>query len=585
MSREMNQTPACRPSRMSRVAETASTTNPNRPPHARKSGLAFFVSGRRWWFAVCLWTASVLSSSAWAESFRVLPYVQNPAADAMTIRWFSHAKASGTLTVFTPEGEREFTSEPKLAGALAHNPFKPEPGDALPAVPWLHSIRVTGLEPGTEYQYAVRQGEDRAEGAFHTAPDANQPIRLVAYADSETEPESTGKAVDWPAHASSNRPDELKNYVVDQTVGYEENIRVMNSRDPDLILVVGDLVESGGEQRDWDEFWRHNAGELGAIASRVPILAAIGNHENYGGPGGGYSAEGANFSTDKYLTYFEFPSNAAANEKHRGRYYRIDYGPIALITVDSSDGLPHQTAADTNHSLDGSNAPDFNPGSEQYRWLEAQLADAQQKSRFTFVQFHHTMYGSGPHSVPFGSPNFSGQSGIAMRIIQPLLFKYGVDAVLSGHDEMLERSHVTGTETLPDGSTRPHEIHFYDVGMGGDGLRGPSEGFDNPYRKYLAHEDAPEVWEGKRLLSGGKHYGHLEINVAPNDDGVWQTTIVPVQIFPLMDDAGIVTGWERREIDDEVTLTSQTEVEETSAVNSAEDEAGVCCATRRSKCC
>src|SRR4029078_9460909 len=101
--------------------------------------------------------------------------------------------------------------------------------------------------------------------------------------------------------------------------------------------------------------------------------------------------------------------------------------------------------------LSGSNAPDFNPGSEQHKWFEAQLADAQKKSRFTFVQFHHTMYGSGPHSIPFGQPNFSGQSGIAMRGILPLLLRYGVDAVISGHDEMMERSLVTGTETLADG--------------------------------------------------------------------------------------------------------------------------------------
>src|SRR4029453_8126615 len=108
-----------------------------------------------------------------------------------------------------------------------------------------------------------------------------------------------------------------------------------------------------------------------------------------------------------------------------GRYYRIDYGPIALITLDSSDGMPDKSASDTNHLLAGSDAPDFNPDSEQYRWFEAQLADAQRNSRFTFVQSHHTMFGSGPHSIPFGKPNFSEQSGIAMRVILPLLLRYG----------------------------------------------------------------------------------------------------------------------------------------------------------------
>ncbi len=320
---------------------------------------------------------------------------------------------------------------------------------------------MTGLKPGTTYAYRVRQGTAQHGDCFRTAPDDGQPVRFIAIADSETEPESsTSPPVEWPPSTGGNRPAGIARYVADQTTGFRENLKVILSRRPDFVTISGDLAETGGEQRDWDEFWRHVAGDYGTLAGSVPIFPAIGNHENFAGPGGGYSAEGAEFATDKFLAYFETPSNGATNPKHRGRYYRIDYGPVSLITLDSSDGLPHQTASDTNHYLEGSNAPDFNPGSEQYRWLQAQLADAQQKSRFTFVQFHHTMYGSGPHSVPFGKPNFSGQSGIAMRIIQPLLFRYGVAAVIAGHDEVTERAMVTGTETLPDGSNRPHSIHF-----------------------------------------------------------------------------------------------------------------------------
>lgn len=146
-----------------------------------------------------------------------------------------------------------------------------------------------------------------------------------------------------------------------------------------------------------------------------------------------------------------------------------------------------------------------------------------------------------------------------MRVIQPLLFQYGVDAVFSGHDEMLERSMITGTETLPDGLTRPHTIHFYDVGIGGDGLRGPSVDFDNPHRKFLAHENAPELWNGKQLISGGKHYGHLEVNVAPNTQGEWQVVLTPVHSFPQCNAQGAVIGWERRAYDDVVTLTAEAE--------------------------
>ena len=497
------------------------------------------------WCGLCGWAFA-------ADAFRVHPYVQNPTSEAMTIRWLSQSPSAGTVTVQVSGEPKVFSSTPALAKALEYNPFKPEPGDAKPA-PYLHSVRVTGLQPNCVYEYSVKQDGQEAASRFRTAPGRDTPVRLVVYSDSETEPESsTTPPVAWPAPPQHNRPEGLVNYVVNQTTGYIENLNLMASREPHLILVVGDLVETGGEQRDWDEFWRHNAGEYGQIASSVPILPSLGNHENYAGPGGGYSADGADFSTAKFRTYFEVPNNQAQQPEHQGRYYRVDYGPLTLITVDSSDGLPHQTAADTNHNLSGSQAPDFNPGSEQYCWLEAQLADARQHSRFVFVQFHHTMYGSGPHSIPFGQPNFSGQSGIAMRVLQPLFFRYGVTAVFSGHDELLERSEVTGTEILPDGSQHPHTISFYDVGIGGDGLRGPSNGFDNPFRKFLAHDDVPEVWDGKRLVSGGKHYGHLEVNLAPNSAGKWEAIITPVYAFPLMNADGQVTGWERREYADKV---------------------------------
>ncbi len=495
------------------------------------------------------------------DAFRVWPYLQSPAKNAITVCWFTGSNQPGRLTVELPDGShRELVSSPQPAPELGYNPFGQEPGGPHPAVPFKHRLRVTDLSAGTTYRYTVVQGDSRFTDEFQTAPDKNTPIRAVFYADSETEPESsTSPPVDWPVGKGSNRPEGMSRYVVKQTQGYIENLKLIESRKPNFISVVGDLVESGGEQRDWDEFWKHNAGEYGRLAGHIPLLAALGNHENYGGPGdfGGYSAKAADYAVDKYLTYFEFPSNNARDPKHVGRYYRIDYGPITLITVDSSDGQPAGTAADSNHNLSESHAADFNPGSAQYAWLEQQLADAQRTSRFTLVQYHHTAYGSGPHSIPFGQSGFSGQSGIALRVLQPLFLKYGVDAVISGHDEMLERSMVQGEEKLPDGRTLPHQIPYYDVGIGGDGLRGASAGFQNPYRKFLAHDDLPEVWAGRQLKSGGKHYGHLELDVAPDPSGQWSATLSAVQVFPLMNPAGEVLGFERRVVDEVIQLRAR----------------------------
>lgn len=43
------------------------------------------------------------------------------------------------------------------------------------------------------------------------------------------------------------------------------------------VIMPGDLVQGGGYQPGWDEFFRHNAGEWGSVLSYRPILPALGN--------------------------------------------------------------------------------------------------------------------------------------------------------------------------------------------------------------------------------------------------------------------------------------------------------------------
>lgn len=510
-----------------------------------------------------------LATSAQAADFRVNPYLQNPTMDGMTVLWLSETPEPGSIEV---AGVGTFPSTPLLADELAYHPdeISKHFGGVDPGTPYLHRVRVDGLSTGTTYNYTVRQLDSVFTGTMKTAPQRNSGVRFIVYADSETEPESTGKT----RRCSEPYGDYDRKYWLDQTDGYAINIQVMESRNPDFIAIAGDLVESGNEQRDWDEFWKHNAGQYNDIAGSVPIFPAAGNHENHsGGDGGGgfYTTPLAKDALARYRAYFETPDNGSGKPEHQDRYYRVDYGPITYITIDSSNGSPHQTRQDTNWYLLGEGeasddnpewgegeAPDFNPGSTQYQWLEEQLADAQKKSRFTFVQFHHIPYSVGPHGFNPGDGGQGNgedtQSGVPMRVLTSLFKKYGVDAVFAGHDEMYEHSLVDG-------------VHLFDIGIGGDGLRGPYMGEDgkfdlpsnNSYQLFLAHLDAPEIWSGNQLTDGGKHYGHLEVNVT-FEDGEWRAELTPVYVFPMMDESGEVIRdisgrplFERR-IYDDVTL-------------------------------
>ena len=513
--------------------------------------------------AGCLLAATVATAAG--PQFRVRPYLQNPAPDAMTVRWFSETGDPGRLTC---DG-RTFTSRPVLASELSYNPAEPAELQH-PAAPFLHSIRVTDLEPATSYPYEVEQAGETSRAVLTTSPlpgtvGRGGAVRLFFYADSECEPESRGAAGLWPASPSQPgglRPRWAVRYPVDQTTGYRMNLALIAARaaeslragNPALVSIVGDLVQSGGEQRDWDEFWRHNSGAFGTLAARVPLVAAFGDHDVFGGPTdgdrerdlGGYSGPPSLFASQKLLTYFEHPENGATDERHIGRYHRVDFGPVTLLTLDSCNGGVDDEATDTNHLLDRRNAahiPDYMPGSEQHAWLVRELAAARERGAIVFVQFHHAPFSSGPHGrPPGGGPRQDLQSGQPMRFLVDLLRDSGVRAVFSGHDEMYEHSIVEG-------------VHFFDVGIGGDDLRAPEPGTFNDRQIFCVDTHAPERWDGNVLVSGGKHYGHLEVEVARRTDAAgFRVTITPVHVFPLLaaDRPGEVMDWERREYADVV---------------------------------
>lgn len=521
-----------------------------------------------------------------AQAFRVAPYLQQPTTDGITVRWVTDDGASpGTLTVTGPEGETSvFTSEPAQADLLAYPLFEvktnedefadtcPDPDNQceVPAAPFMHRVVLEGLEAGGRYTYTVEQDGEVFEGSFRTAPDTDTRIRFIAFADSETEPESTDKFARW---ADPNDPTTDRRYPITEEIGYANNLDLIREAAPDFIVIAGDLVESGGEQRDWDAFWAATAQPDASVAGTAPILPTLGNHEYYSSPHANSGALPKEYrqpfseeAIDRYLAYFDLPDNGS--DTFNGRYYRFDYGPVTLLSVDANSNGANGSGGDTNFFLlgaddpDGGNAPSFSVGSDQYIWLEAQLAEAQQEARFTFVAVHPVPYSVGPHGQPageFGEPGLDPISGVPVQELTPLFLQYGVDALFAGHDEMWERSVVEGEEVLPDGTIRAHELHVYDLGTGGDGLRGPTPGVENPFQQFLAHDDAPEVWNGSQLVSGGKHYGHLDVTVEVRDNR-WTAELVPVYAFPLLDENGDYLGFERRVYEDIVTLVNPDSV-------------------------
>ena len=462
------------------------------------------------------------------ETF-VYPYLQNLSADRAVLAWVSDDKTPLTVNWLN----RSTQSEVSQATTLDYHPVELEKFPDLKKAPrYLHRVTLDGIARAPSVDYTVHFPTEPYQNTFRSLPGPRDKVLLIAYADSETEPESTGKPAKW---GTPDEPD--RRYLVDQTTGYQGNLAQIQRRQPDAVLIAGDLVESGGEQRDWDEFWRHKK----SIAGQIPFLTAPGNHEYYAGPEhGSYSTEASRNAISKYRTYFPRP------------YYSQEIGRVTLISLDSNDSLPHTGPNDSNHYLQaaGDFAPGFQTGSEQVVWLERELDRAQSAGQFILVMFHHCPYSSGTHGFAAGwGEQEDQQSGQALRSLTPLFMKYGVDLLVTGHDEMMERSQVRGTETTPDGRSRPTVMQVYDVGVGGDGLRGPER--ENEWQKFLAYKHSPEVWEHGVLRSGGRHYGHLEIEVEPHGEK-WKATLTPVYLLPVRSGEGWT--FERRLYPDQLTL-------------------------------
>ena len=551
---------------------------------------------------------------------RVNPYLQQPSSDGMYITWFTEENISTELSITGPglDAPLTFTTSPTFESSLSYtNAELNQEIDGLEQGAWLlgdenykHTVDLTQLSPDSTYEYSVTAGETTFESSFETAPTAEDwdSIRFVVLSDSETEPRGRVNRRDWQQGAleedSLARPDvedsqwaetigvsgDRLDYPLTENVGYSNNLEIINSRNPDFMVMPGDLIQGGGYQPAWDEFFRHNAGEFDSGLSEYPLLPALGNWENFGALNGGYGLDedgryGPLFGREKYHVYFDAPENGTP--EHQDNYYRTDYGPVTILTLDSSNGEPDDSrdnyggegqppqisgreytgpGTDTQSNVTreqyeaagGTDLADFNPGSPQWNWAIEQLESARAEGQIVFAQFHHAPYSSGTHGLPMNHEDSSGQGGTPMRQYQPLFEEYGVVAVFSGHSEMFERSFV---DEDGDGDG----VYYYDVGVAGDGMRGERTDEEgnllsyNPFSQWTADQSEPELWQEVngilQNVAGGKHYGHLEVNLENlAEDGGTRVTFTPVYSFPILDANYELVDTERRVYGDEIVI-------------------------------
>jgi predicted phosphodiesterase len=166
---------------------------------------------------------------------------------------------------------------------------------------------------------------------------------------------------------------------------------------PAFVLHAGDLVPSSGVGKSvWTRQFFKPAGPL----LKVTWFAVTrGNHENMSG---------------LFSLFFEGTGNSQDKD-----YYSFDWGSVHVVTLNTNN--------------------DYEPGSEQYQFLERDLAGTSRP--FKVFLGHHPAYSSG----------FHGSTKNMQEHLQPLFERYGVQLVLAGHDHDYERTIVNGITYVVSG--------------------------------------------------------------------------------------------------------------------------------------
>ncbi len=188
---------------------------------------------------------------------------------------------------------------------------------------------------------------------------------------------------------------------------------LLRALDPDVVLALGDTQYDEGRYNaylaSYDKSW-------GRLLGRT--RPAIGNHEYY------VSSE-----ANGYFSYF----GDRAGPEGKG-WYSYDLASWHVIALNSNCQLI-----------------ECGPGSQQYAWLEADLAE--HPTSCTLAYFHHPRFSSGPHGDdPSVTP------------LWKLLYAAGTEAIFVGHDHVYERFQPLTPAGVRDPATG---IRQFTVGTGG----------------------------------------------------------------------------------------------------------------------
>lgn len=332
-----------------------------------------------------LWNVHFTHSAEKLSVEHIMQVVTADMKHERKISWQMKNYSKPTYLEVRKKGEQEGLIKSAIGEDI---PSSQEAGQRIYTV-WLQS-----LESGKEYEYRILVEDWQSNWkSFRTEPENIDSFKVLVFGDSQS-----------------------INYEV---WGKTAQIAWAENKDAAFFINVGDLVDNGQRDREW-QAWFSNAGEL---LESVPFSPVMGNHETYGIHG---------FAIPKtYLTLFSLPLNGADHFKKHA--YSYDYGDVHFVVLNTQQGELRNWYP--------------NLLEEQKIWLMRDLANT--KKKWKVILMHRGAWTN-------GSMNEIGQ------VFGPVFDGYHVDVVFSGHTHIYAR-----TRSLKDGKSDSTGTVYITTGRSG----------------------------------------------------------------------------------------------------------------------
>lgn len=305
------------------------------------------------------------------------PYLQAVGENEFTVVWKTDQDAVAWVEVAPDDGTHFYNRErPKF--------FQTRYGRKV--IGNLHTVRVSGLTPGTTYRYriisaAAFKGEkDRVRFTELRGSDVyrRQPYFVTTLNPAK---ESVSFAMVNDIHGKTA---ELETLLADAA-----------KRKYDFVCFNGDMTSRNNAQDEVFKFYLNSASKL--FAKETPLVYVRGNHETRGA----YAVSLPEL----------FPSSSGQP------YYAFRQGPAYFIVLDCGEDKP-----DSDMEYSGLACYD-QYRAEQAEWLRTVVASEEFRSAPIKIAFCH---------IPPETKGWHGAEEI-MRLFVPILNEGGLDLMLSGH--------------------------------------------------------------------------------------------------------------------------------------------------------